>query len=99
MMEAVRTSETSVDNHFTRQYIPEDNSEQSMGVFFIRAVSDTMFGIPFLPKPPRTTWRTAADHSLINDVVEHCLRTVHLYCAINFLKSVSKGVSARQNSG
>jgi hypothetical protein len=22
-----RTSETSVDNHFTRQYIPEDNSE------------------------------------------------------------------------
>jgi hypothetical protein len=28
MMEAVRTSETSVDNYFTRQYIPEDNSEQ-----------------------------------------------------------------------
>jgi hypothetical protein len=27
MMEAVRTSETPVDNHFTRQYIPEDNSE------------------------------------------------------------------------
>jgi hypothetical protein len=27
MMEAVRTSETSVDIHFTRQYIPEDNSE------------------------------------------------------------------------
>jgi hypothetical protein len=24
---AVRTSETSVDNHFIRQYIPEDNSE------------------------------------------------------------------------
>jgi hypothetical protein len=29
MMEAVRTSETSVDNHFTRQYNPEDSSEQS----------------------------------------------------------------------
>jgi hypothetical protein len=28
MMEAVRTSESSVDNYFTRQYIPEDNSEQ-----------------------------------------------------------------------
>jgi hypothetical protein len=28
MMEAVRTSETSVDNYFTRQYIPEDNYEQ-----------------------------------------------------------------------
>jgi hypothetical protein len=27
MMEAVPTSETSVDNNFTRQYIPEDNSE------------------------------------------------------------------------
>jgi hypothetical protein len=27
IMEAVRTSETSVDNYFTRQYIPEDNSE------------------------------------------------------------------------
>jgi hypothetical protein len=28
MMEAAHTSETSVDNYFTRQYIPEDNSEQ-----------------------------------------------------------------------
>jgi hypothetical protein len=28
MMEAVRTSETSVDNQFTRQYNPEDSSEQ-----------------------------------------------------------------------
>jgi hypothetical protein len=27
-MEAARTSETSVDNYFTGQYIPEDNSEQ-----------------------------------------------------------------------
>jgi hypothetical protein len=27
MVEGVRTSETSFDNHFTRQYIPEDNSE------------------------------------------------------------------------
>jgi hypothetical protein len=26
-MEAVRTSETSVYNHFTRQYNPEDSSE------------------------------------------------------------------------
>jgi hypothetical protein len=29
MMEAVRTSETSVDNYFTWQYIPEGNSEHS----------------------------------------------------------------------
>jgi hypothetical protein len=27
MMEAVRTSETSVGNHFTRQYNPEGSSE------------------------------------------------------------------------
>jgi hypothetical protein len=27
MMEAARTSETSVDNYFSRQYIPEDKSE------------------------------------------------------------------------
>jgi thiamine phosphate synthase YjbQ (UPF0047 family) len=27
MTEAARTSETSVDNHFTRQYNPEDSSE------------------------------------------------------------------------
>jgi hypothetical protein len=26
-METVRTSETSVEKHFTRPYIPEDNSE------------------------------------------------------------------------
>jgi hypothetical protein len=30
MMEAVRTSETSVDNHFTRQYNPEDSSEHNI---------------------------------------------------------------------
>jgi hypothetical protein len=34
MMEAVRTSETSVDNHFTRQYIPEDNSEHPLSPIF-----------------------------------------------------------------
>jgi hypothetical protein len=27
MMEAASTSETSIDNYFTRQGIPEDNSE------------------------------------------------------------------------
>jgi hypothetical protein len=33
MMKAVRTSETSVDNHFTRQYIPEDNSVHVISLF------------------------------------------------------------------
>jgi hypothetical protein len=36
MMEAVRTSETSVDYHFTRQYIPEDNSEQNKTIKIFR---------------------------------------------------------------
>jgi hypothetical protein len=27
MMEAARTSETTVDNYFARQFIPEDNAE------------------------------------------------------------------------
>jgi len=31
MMEAARTSETSVDNYFTWQYIPEDSSEHHLG--------------------------------------------------------------------
>jgi hypothetical protein len=33
MTEAARTSETSVANYFTRQYIPEDNSELSFSDF------------------------------------------------------------------
>jgi hypothetical protein len=32
MMEAVRTSETSVDNHSTWQYNPEDSSEQGISL-------------------------------------------------------------------
>jgi hypothetical protein len=34
MMEAVRTSETSVDNQFTRQYNPEDSSEHCKQFFY-----------------------------------------------------------------
>jgi hypothetical protein len=30
MMKAARTSGTSVDNYFTRQYIPEDKSEKTL---------------------------------------------------------------------
>jgi hypothetical protein len=32
MMEAVRTCETSVDNYFTLQYIPEDKSENKFEI-------------------------------------------------------------------
>jgi hypothetical protein len=34
MMDAARTSETSVDNHFTRQYNPEDDSEHWTGQLY-----------------------------------------------------------------
>jgi hypothetical protein len=45
MMEAVRTSETSVDNHFTRQYNPEDSSEHPLTslVHRIRGLSLGLF--------------------------------------------------------
>jgi hypothetical protein len=48
-MEAVRTSETSVDSHFTRQYIPEDNSELHSIYFTKRPTSDCEFSYHLLP--------------------------------------------------
>jgi hypothetical protein len=48
MMEAVRTSETSVDNHFTRQYIPEDNSEQLCITFASKSHRTAQVGEQFV---------------------------------------------------
>jgi hypothetical protein len=42
MMEAARTSETSVDNHFTRQYNPEDSSEHFIQ-FIQTTINNDMF--------------------------------------------------------
>jgi hypothetical protein len=36
MMEASRTFETSVDNYFTQQYTPEDNSENHQSLYEIQ---------------------------------------------------------------
>jgi hypothetical protein len=47
MMEAVRTSETSVDNYFTRQYIPEDNSEYLCASNLFRSFSLLLIEINF----------------------------------------------------
>jgi hypothetical protein len=44
MVEAVRTSETSVDNHFTRQYNPEDSSEQVLWYFRGKGLRDIDIG-------------------------------------------------------
>jgi hypothetical protein len=41
MMEAVRTSETSADNHSTRQYNPEDSSEHVHGYQYSVKVEGT----------------------------------------------------------
>jgi hypothetical protein len=54
-MEAARTSETSVDNHFTRQYNPEDSSEHHtrrrenlkshLGLLFIEENAKSCFAV------------------------------------------------------
>jgi hypothetical protein len=61
-MEAVRTSETWVDNHFTWQYIPEDNSEHlnlilllhfaihSLTTDYPKILSNIVFHLPFPSK-------------------------------------------------
>jgi hypothetical protein len=41
MMEAALSSETSVDNYFTRQYIAEDNSEDKNMTNFVSDMSHT----------------------------------------------------------
>jgi hypothetical protein len=48
MMEAVRTSETSVDNYFTRQYNPDDNSEHQKGFYLEPLCPDRLWGPPSL---------------------------------------------------
>jgi hypothetical protein len=49
MMEAVRTFETSVDNHFTRQYNPEDSSEHQTIYEYITILSrETLYTFQLL---------------------------------------------------
>jgi hypothetical protein len=47
MMEAVRTSETSVDNLFTRQYNPEDSSEHQTICSFVTATLNPFSFFPY----------------------------------------------------
>jgi hypothetical protein len=49
---AVHTSEMSVDNHFTRQYIPEDNSEQEVNYSYQKTKTS---GWPILVKLEKVT--------------------------------------------
>jgi hypothetical protein len=49
VMEAARTSETLVDNYFTPQYIPEDNSELHRSYSFSTSALD---GVKWSASPP-----------------------------------------------
>jgi hypothetical protein len=71
-----------------------------MGIFFILSVSDTIFAMPLLPKQPRTTWRTTADHSLrstyigsplanTSQVIETLLEATGLKIVVSWLPSVA----------
>jgi hypothetical protein len=58
MMEAVRTSETSADNYFTRQYIPEDNSEvHELRMLINLQKMKIKKKRPLCEKPKILTWR------------------------------------------
>jgi hypothetical protein len=57
-MEAVRTSETSVDNHFTRQYIPENNSSLMMEAVRTSETSvDNHFTRQYIPEDNSEQYR------------------------------------------
>jgi hypothetical protein len=47
MMEAARTSETSVDNYSTRQYIPEDKSELQLS-FMMTVIFSSLDSFDYL---------------------------------------------------
>jgi hypothetical protein len=70
MMEAVSTSETSVDNHFTRQYNPEDSSEHQGCLLFIYLCKSVHI-------PCSTGWY---DHSLFKaEILLHNILEIDLY--------------------
>jgi hypothetical protein len=57
MMEAACTSETSVDNYFTRQYIPEDNSELMQAVYtLVPYLFKMQFNIMLSSTPVSLKW-------------------------------------------
>jgi hypothetical protein len=77
MMEAVRTSETSVDNHFTRQYIPEDNSEHQMIILFSQSLHYFFFLCSLTFKNGRaavgfSTWKAENTPVLQQQGITHC---------------------------
>jgi hypothetical protein len=64
MMEAVRTSETSVHNYFTRRYIPEDNSELQVrnDILFVLKIFSLDFLLKLLTPIPLNAWPSHPDY-------------------------------------
>jgi hypothetical protein len=56
-MEAVHTSETSVDNHFIRQYIPEDNSEHQYMYWLTEWANDAKTNEPPMEWPSSVKYK------------------------------------------
>jgi hypothetical protein len=83
MMEAVRTSETSVDNYFTRQYIPEDNFElhtrrrenlKSHGLSYIWVNMVLSQGMAHLSETPGSLGRCGAGSVGFTNATQHRTR-------------------------
>jgi hypothetical protein len=79
MMEAVRTSETSVGNYFRRQYIPEDNSEhhtrrrENLKSQIIREVQNCLLGcilhVPLKRRPTIILDGSTSQKTILNIIL------------------------------
>jgi hypothetical protein len=74
MIKAVRTSETSVDNYFTRQYFPEDNSEQQMQTSWELETSHDVCMFPFVAISNVAYHRQGRPKVLVSCSGVRCLR-------------------------
>jgi hypothetical protein len=73
MMEAARTSETSVDNYFTKQYIPEDKSElQCLSIQTGSGIVFYIFGKIFSDCDILYNFPTDLVHKIRAQYSEHC---------------------------
>jgi hypothetical protein len=89
MMEAVRTFETPVDNHFTRQYNPEDSSEHharrrenlkshivKLHFRFFRNQPDSKYVI--IIQKPNTKWKIVPNLHHIRNATWCLLQILHM---------------------
>jgi hypothetical protein len=109
-MEAVRTSETSVDNHFTRQYNPEDSSEhhirrrENLKSHMIQFVFNMTFRSCYPAQIVRylfllflfyMTLKTRANFSMMNAL--QSVKQRRIICHSNILLHYFNGTSLQQD--